>query len=350
MAFDEQGQAGTVDRKIEISERAYRLLTGEAGYDPSDIIFDPNILAIATGMDEHNDFAKAFIEGTREIKRRCPGVKVSGGVSNLSFSFRGNEPVRQAIHSAFLYHARAAGLDMAIVNAGQLPVYDDIPKDLLEHVEDIIFNRRPGRDRADGVVRGDGQRWRCRPRTGPGVARGPRPGTPLSCPRARHRRLHRGRHRGGQTAVRASPRGDRGPADGRHADRRRPVRRREDVPSAGREERAGHEARGGLPRTVHGRGEAHARRHGTGSGQGRARHGEGRRPRHRQEHRWGRPGLQQLCGDRSGRHGARGHAPGHRAQGEMRHRRRVGTDHAFPRRDGERRARRWNDGAWTCRC
>ncbi len=127
MAFDEQGQAGTVERKIEISERAYRLLTQEAGYDPSDIIFDPNILAIATGMEEHSDFAKAFIEGTREIKRRCPGVKVSGGVSNLSFSFRGNEPVRQAIHSAFLYHARAAGLDMAIVNAGQLPVYDDIP-------------------------------------------------------------------------------------------------------------------------------------------------------------------------------------------------------------------------------
>ena len=143
MAFDEQGQAGTVDRKIEICGRAYDLLSREAGYDPSDMIFDPNILAIATGMEEHSDFAKAFIEATREIKLRCPGSKVSGGVSNLSFSFRGNEPVRQAIHSAFLYHARAAGLDMAIVNAGQLPVYDDIPKDLLEHVEDIIFNRRP---------------------------------------------------------------------------------------------------------------------------------------------------------------------------------------------------------------
>ena len=142
MAFDEEGQAGTVDRKIEICERAYRLLTDQAGYEPSDIIFDPNILAIATGMEEHADFAKAFIEATREIKRRCPGSHVSGGVSNLSFSFRGNEPVRQAIHAAFLYHAIAAGLDMAIVNAGQLPVYDDIPKDLLEHVEDIIFNRR----------------------------------------------------------------------------------------------------------------------------------------------------------------------------------------------------------------
>ena len=143
MAFDEEGQAGTVERKIEICERAYRLLIEEAGYAPSDIIFDPNILAIATGMEEHDEFAKAFIEATREIKRRCPGAHVSGGVSNLSFSFRGNEPVRQAIHAAFLYHAIAAGLDMAIVNAGQLPVYDDIPKDLLEHVEDIIFNRRP---------------------------------------------------------------------------------------------------------------------------------------------------------------------------------------------------------------
>jgi 5-methyltetrahydrofolate--homocysteine methyltransferase len=143
MAFDEEGQAGTVPRKIEICERAYRLLTQEVGYDPSDIIFDPNILAIATGMEEHADFAHAFIEATREIKRVCPGSHVSGGVSNLSFSFRGNEPVRQAIHAAFLYHAIAAGLDMAIVNAGQLPVYTDIPPDLLEHVEDIIFNRRP---------------------------------------------------------------------------------------------------------------------------------------------------------------------------------------------------------------
>ncbi len=142
MCFDEQGQAGTVERKIEIAERAVHMLTQEAGFDPSDIIIDPNILAIATGLEEHDEYAKAFIEATREIKRRCPGVHVSGGVSNLSFSFRGNEPVRRAIHSAFLYHAIAAGLDMAIVNAGQLEVYEDIPKDLLEHVEDIIFNRR----------------------------------------------------------------------------------------------------------------------------------------------------------------------------------------------------------------
>jgi 5-methyltetrahydrofolate--homocysteine methyltransferase len=143
MCFDEQGQAGTVPRKVEIAERSYRLLVDRAGFAPDDVIIDPNILAVATGIEEYDEFAKAFIEATREIKHRCPGAKVSGGVSNLSFSFRGNEPVRRAMHSAFLYHAIAAGLDMAIVNAGQLDVYEDIPKDLLEHVEDVIFNRRP---------------------------------------------------------------------------------------------------------------------------------------------------------------------------------------------------------------
>ena len=124
-------------------QRAYRLLTEQAGFDPSDIIFDPNILAIATGLEEHNDYALHFIEATRLIKATCPGVRVSGGISNLSFSFRGNDVVREAIHSAFLYHAIKAGLDMGIVNAGQLVVYEDIPPELLEHVEDIIFNRRP---------------------------------------------------------------------------------------------------------------------------------------------------------------------------------------------------------------
>jgi 5-methyltetrahydrofolate--homocysteine methyltransferase len=143
MAFDEKGQADTVERKVEICKRAYRLLTEKAGVDPSDIIFDPNILAIATGLEEHNDYGKYFIEATRLIKQECPGVKISGGVSNLSFSFRGNDVVREAIHSAFLFHAIKAGMDMGIVNAGQLIVYEDIPKDLLEHVEDIIFNRRP---------------------------------------------------------------------------------------------------------------------------------------------------------------------------------------------------------------
>jgi len=143
MAFDETGQADTVERKVAICQRAYRLLVERAGFDPTDIIFDPNILAIATGLEEHNQYAIHFIEATRIIKATCPGVKVSGGVSNLSFSFRGNDVVREAIHSAFLYHAIKAGMDMGIVNAGQLVVYEDIPKDLLERVEDVIFNRRP---------------------------------------------------------------------------------------------------------------------------------------------------------------------------------------------------------------
>jgi 5-methyltetrahydrofolate--homocysteine methyltransferase len=143
MAFDETGQADTVARKVAICQRAYRLLTERVGVDPADIIFDPNILAIATGLEEHNDYAINFIEAARVIKATCPGVHISGGVSNLSFSFRGNDVVREAMHSAFLYHAITAGLDMGIVNAGQLIVYEDIPKDLLAHVEDVIFNRRP---------------------------------------------------------------------------------------------------------------------------------------------------------------------------------------------------------------
>ncbi len=143
MAFDERGQADTVARKVEICQRAYRLLTERLSVDRSDIIFDPNVLAIATGLEEHNDYAVNFIEATRLIKATCSGVKVSGGISNLSFAFRGQDVVREAMHAAFLYHAIKAGLDMGIVNAGQLAVYEDIPPDLLEHVEDVIFNRRP---------------------------------------------------------------------------------------------------------------------------------------------------------------------------------------------------------------
>jgi 5-methyltetrahydrofolate--homocysteine methyltransferase len=143
MAFDERGQADTVERKVDICRRAYQLLTEHAGVEPTDIIFDPNVLAVATGLEEHNDYANNFIEAARRIKDTCPGVKISGGISNLSFSFRGNDVVREAIHAAFLFHAIRAGLDMGIVNAGQLVVYEDIPADLLEHVEDVIFNRRP---------------------------------------------------------------------------------------------------------------------------------------------------------------------------------------------------------------
>ena len=162
MAFDEAGQADTVERKVAICQRGYGLLVDRAGFDPTDIIFDPNILAIATGLEEHNQYAMNFIEATRIIKATCPGVKVSGGVSNLSFSFRGNDVVREAIHSAFLYHAIRAGMDMGIVNAGQLVVYQDIPKDLLERVEDVIFNRRPDATERlvefAGTVRGAGKK------------------------------------------------------------------------------------------------------------------------------------------------------------------------------------------------
>ncbi|RMF39398.1 MAG: methionine synthase [Planctomycetota bacterium] len=143
MAFDEQGQAVDKDHKVQICKRAYDLLTQQAGFPPQDIIFDPNILTVGTGIEEHNDYAIHFIEAVREIKRICPGAKVSGGVSNISFSFRGNDYVREAMHAAFLYHAVQAGLDMGIVNAGQLAVYEDIPPELLERVEDVLFNRRP---------------------------------------------------------------------------------------------------------------------------------------------------------------------------------------------------------------
>ncbi len=143
MAFDERGQADTYDRKIEVCERAYRLLTERIGFPAQDIIFDPNILTVATGIEEHNNYAVNFLDATRWIKQHLPLAKVSGGVSNISFSFRGNNQVREAMHAAFLYHAIKAGLDMGIVNAGQLAVYETIPKDLLELIEDVLLNRRP---------------------------------------------------------------------------------------------------------------------------------------------------------------------------------------------------------------
>ena len=143
MAFDEVGQADTTERKVEICKRAYKILTEQIRFSPEDIIFDPNILTVATGIEEHNNYAINFVEATRQIKATLPYCKVSGGVSNISFSFRGNNVVREAMHAAFLFHAIKAGLDMAIVNAGQLGVYEEIPKDLLELVEDVLLNRRP---------------------------------------------------------------------------------------------------------------------------------------------------------------------------------------------------------------
>ncbi|MCY4028782.1 MAG: methionine synthase [Acidobacteria bacterium] len=151
MAFDERGQADTAARKVEICRRAYALLTERAGVEPHDIVFDPNVLAVATGLAEHDRYALDYIEATRTIKETCPGAKVSGGVSNLSFAFRGNDVVREAMHAAFLYRATRAGMDMGIVNAGQLAVYEDIPADLLAHVEDVILDRRE--DATERLVR-----------------------------------------------------------------------------------------------------------------------------------------------------------------------------------------------------
>jgi 5-methyltetrahydrofolate--homocysteine methyltransferase len=148
MAFDEKGQADTIQRKVEICQRAYKILVDEVGFPAEDIIFDPNIFAVATGIEEHNNYGVDFIEATRQIKATCPHARISGGVSNLSFSFRGNEPVRKAMHSVFLYHAIQAGMDMGIVNAGQLDVYDQIPAELRDACEDVILNRR-----ADGTER-----------------------------------------------------------------------------------------------------------------------------------------------------------------------------------------------------
>jgi 5-methyltetrahydrofolate--homocysteine methyltransferase len=150
MAFDEKGQADTLERRVAIAKQAYHILVDEIGFPPEDVILDPNIFAVATGIEEHANYGKDFIEATRIIRRTLPYAKVSGGVSNISFSFRGNDPVREAIHTAFLYHAIRAGMTMGIVNAGQLGVYEEIPKDLLAHVEDIIFNRRP--DAAERMV------------------------------------------------------------------------------------------------------------------------------------------------------------------------------------------------------
>jgi len=173
MAFDEKGQADTYQRKIEICERAYRMLVDEVGFPPEDIIFDPNIFAIATGIDEHNNYAVDFIDATRWIKQNLPGAKVSGGVSNVSFSFRGNDPVREAIHTVFLYHAIKAGMDMGIVNAGMVGVYDDLDATLRERVEDVVLNRRPDAgerlvdvaESAKGAAKDDSARlaWRAKP-------------------------------------------------------------------------------------------------------------------------------------------------------------------------------------------
>ena len=263
MAFDEIGQADTEERKVEICERAYELLTAD-GFPPEDIIFDPNIFAIATGIEEHRRYALDFIEAASEIRARCPHVHISGGLSNLSFSFRGNEPVRRAMHSVFLFHAIPAGLDMAIVNAGQLDVYDEIDPELREAVRgrhprpprrcDRTADRRSPRSYQAAPTRRRERRlaeWR-----GWAVARAAR-----ARPGQGHRRPHRRGYRGGTPAApRPDPR-HRGPADGRHERRRRPVRLGQDVPAAGGEVGPGDEEGGRPPHPVHRGGEGEERRH-----------------------------------------------------------------------------------------
>ena len=344
MAFDEQGQADTIERKVSICERAYKLLTEKVGFPPEDIIFDPNIFAVATGIEEHNGYGIAFIEATRQIKAKLPYVHVSGGVSNLSFSFRGNEGVRQAMHSVFLYHAIAAGLDMAIVNAGQITIYDDIEPELRELCEDVILNRRP--DATDRLLEVAGRykgetaktkekdlAWRDAPVE----------------ERLKHSLVH-----GINEYIEADTEAARklankpievieGAADGRHERGRRPVRRGQDVPAAGGEVGARHEAGGRLPATLPGGGEEGlGARPEAGRRQGRDGHRQGRRARHRQEHRRRRAPVQQLPGDRPRRDGAGGQDPGDGQAREGRHHRPVRPDHALARRDVPRGGR---DGA-----
>ena len=253
MAFDEVGQADTADRKVEICTRAYRLLVDRLGYPPEDIIFDPNIFAVATGIEEHNNYALDFIHATKRIRESLPHAHISGGVSNVSFSFRGNEPVRRAMHSVFLFHAIAAGMDMGIVNAGDLPVYDKIDPELREAVEDVIQNRRA--DSTERLVdlapkyKGDkgagaGRRPRLA-RAARGQAAGIRSGQ-------RQFRVHRLRYRGGAPVGRASAARDRRPADGRDERGRRPVRRGQDVPAPGGQVRPGDETGRGPPDALHG--------------------------------------------------------------------------------------------------
>ena len=266
MAFDEQGQADTLARKTQICERAYRMLVDEVGFPPEDIIFDPNIFAIATGIEEHANYAVDFIDATRWIKAHLPGAKVSGGVSNVSFSFRGNEPVREAIHTVFLYHAIRAGMDMGIVNAGMIGVYDDLDAALRERVEDVVLNRRPDAterllevaEQVKGAAKDESTQlaWR---------AGGGRR-TPVARAGAWHQRIHRRGHRGA-CWQRVQAEGGRplhvieGPLMAGMNIVGDLFGAGQDVPAAGGEVRPRDEAGGGAPVALHrGREEATSRR------------------------------------------------------------------------------------------
>ena len=307
MAFDEQGQADTVARKVEICERAYRLLDRAGRRRSGRHHLRPQRPRHRHRARRAQRLRQELHRGRRASSRqRCPGVKISGGISNLSFSFRGNDVVREAMHSAFLFHAIKAGLDMGIVNAGQLVVYEDIPTDLLEHVEDIIFNRRPdATERMVDVCRaGQGLRHQARAPTWRG-ARAP------SKQRLAHALVH-----GVVDFIEADTEEARekygrplSVIEGPLMDGMKIVGdlfgAGQDVPAAGRQERARDEAGRRVARAVHGSGEGGGRRRHAGAGPDADGHGQGRRPRHRQEHRRRRARLQQLRGDRPRRDGVR---------------------------------------------
>ncbi len=346
MAFDEKGQADTFERKTEICARAYRILVDEVGFPAEDIIFDPNIFAIATGIEEHDNYAVDFIEATRWIKAHLPGAKVSGGVSNVSSSFRGNDPVREAIHTVFLYHAIKAGMDMGIVNAGMVGVYDDLDPELRERVEDVVLNRRADAgerlveiaDRAKGRALDDSARlaWRVgdvEHRLAHALVHGitefisaDTEEAWLATQAAGGRPLHviEGPLMAGMNTV-----GDLFGAGKMF------------LPQVVKSARVMKQAVAHLLPYIEAEKRALVDAGGAGQGQGqdRHRHRQGRRARHRQEHRHRRAPVQQL---RSHQHGRDGAVPGHPGQGARRgrrHHRPVGPDHAEPRGDAARRRR-----------
>ncbi len=332
MAFDETGQATEVDHKLAICHRAYKLLTEKVGFPGSDIIFDPNILTVGTGIEEHNRYAINFIEATRRIKQELPLAKVSGGVSNISFSFRGNDPVREAMHAAFLYHAIRAGMDMGIVNAGQLAVYEEIPRDLLERVEDVLLDRRPDATErliqfAETVKKKSGEEtaadeaWRSEPveqRLSHSLVKGIADFIESDVEEARGKfpaalSIIEGPLMAGMQVV-----GDLFGAGKMF------------LPQVVKSARVMKKAVAYLLPFM----EAEKAAAGLGDkprGKVLLGHGEGRRTRHWQEHRRRRAGLQQLPGDRPGRDGSLRTHFEHGAGGRGRHDRAFRPDHAQPR-------------------
>ena len=342
MAFDEDGQADSLQRRTEVCRRAYRILTEEVGFPAEDIIFDPNVFAVATGIEEHATYGQDYIEATRWIKANLDGALVSGGISNVSFSFRGNNPVREAIHAVFLFHAIEAGLDMGIVNAGALAVYDQVDAELRDRIEDVVLNRRP--DAAERLLEvaetynraatdedPTEEEWRALPvseRITHALVKG------IDA----HIEADTEELRAEIESPRRPPhRGDRGAADGRDGRRRRPVRLGQDVPPAGRQERSRHEEGRRLPDPLHRGGEAQEPRAGEAEGHQRHRRDgdrEGRRPRHRQEHRRRRAAVQQLRGHRPRRDGAAAEDPRRRPGARGGRDRTLRPDHPLARRDG----------------